>query len=139
MKGGKFRNTNVIYKAKIVTYNNINTYIGLSSNEIKKRIASHYTTINFKLNNKSYSQYTQATEWSKLVHNLERGNLNFKLNWKVVTSKPKAKYGVESCRLCLKETLLILESNDNCKNRRTELMNTYTRKLLFKNWKKAVT
>ena len=37
MKGGKFRNTNVIYKAKIVTYNNINTYIGLSSNEIKKK------------------------------------------------------------------------------------------------------
>ena len=58
MKGGKFRNTNVIYKAKIVTYNNINTYIGLSSNEIKKRIASHYTTINCKLDNKNYQQYT---------------------------------------------------------------------------------
>ena len=36
MKGGKCRKTNVIYKAKIVIDNNINIYIRLSSNEIKK-------------------------------------------------------------------------------------------------------
>ena len=65
MKRGKCRKTNVIYEANIVTDNNINTYIGLSSNEIKKRIAGQYTTINCKPENKNYQQYTQATELSK--------------------------------------------------------------------------
>ena len=35
-KGGKSRKANLIYEANIVTDNNTNTYIGLSSNEIKK-------------------------------------------------------------------------------------------------------
>ena len=36
MRGRKYRKTNVIYKAKIETENNINTYKGLSLNEIKQ-------------------------------------------------------------------------------------------------------
>ena len=54
MKVGQRRKTNVIYKPKIVTFDNINTYIGLSYNEIKKIIASHNTTINCKSDNKNY-------------------------------------------------------------------------------------
>ena len=55
MKVGQRRKTNVIYKPKIVTFDNINTYIGLSYNEIKKkRIASYNTTINCKSYNKNY-------------------------------------------------------------------------------------
>ena len=62
MKGGNCKKPNIIYEASIITDNNTKTYIGLSSNEIKKRIAGHHTTINCKPKNKIYQQYTHATE-----------------------------------------------------------------------------
>ena len=45
----KCRKTNVIYEANVVTDNNINTYIG--SNDNKKGIAGHYTTIKCESDN----------------------------------------------------------------------------------------
>ena len=72
MKSGKCTKNNVIYEANIINYNNVKTYIGLSSNEIIKKIAGHYTTINCKPENKNYQQYTQATELSKTVLRLKR-------------------------------------------------------------------
>ena len=78
---------------------------------------------------------TQATELSKTVHRLKRNNRNFKLNWKIVTSEPKARPGVETCRLCIKE------ANTNCINIRNEVMNIcrHMSKFLLKNWRSAVT
>ena len=122
MKGGNCRKANVIYEANIITDNDTKTYIGLSSNEIKKRIAGHYTTINCKPENKNYQQYTQATELSKTAHRLKSKNINFKVDWKIISSAAQARPGVDTCRLCLKEALLILQANDKCINRRTELM-----------------
>ena len=56
------------------------------------------------------------------MHRLKRNNVNFKLNWKIVSTEAKARPGVETCRICLKEALLILQSNDNYINTRTEHM-----------------
>ena len=111
------------------------------SNEIKKRITGHYTTINCKQENKNYQRYIQATELSKTVHRLKSKNVNFKVDWKIISSEAEARPGVDTCRLCLKEALLILQANDKCINRRTELMNTYRHmsKLLLKNWNSAIT
>ena len=141
MKGRNCRKENVIYEADIITENETKTYIGLSSNEIKKRIAGHYTTINCKPENKNFQQYSQATELSKAVHRLKSKNVNFKVEWKIISSETKAKPGVDTCRLCLKEALLILQANDKCINKRTELMNTcrHLSKFLLKNWRSAVT
>ena len=73
MKGGKCRKAIVIYEARIETESNINTYIDLNSNKIKKRIATYKTTINCKPDDNNYSQYAQATELYKLAHKLKIG------------------------------------------------------------------
>ena len=57
MKGGNCRKSTVIYQANLITDNNTYTFIGLSSNEIKKRVATYYTTINCKPENKNYHKY----------------------------------------------------------------------------------
>ena len=141
MKGRNCRKANVIYEANIITDVETKTYIGLSSNELKKRIASHYTTINCKPENKNYQKYTQSTELSKEIHRLKSKNINYKVDWKIIASEAKARPGVDTCRLCLKEALLILQANDKCINRRTELMNKcrHMSKFLIKNWRSAIT
>ena len=107
----------------------------------KKRTAGHYTTINYKPENKIYQQYTQATELSKTVHGLKSKNINFKVDWKMISSEAKAKTGVDTCSLCLKDALLILQANNKCINRRTELMNTcrHMSRFLLKNCSSAIT
>jgi len=120
MKGGNCRKSNVIHEAIIITNNKTKTFIGLSCNEIRKRVATHYTTINCKPKNKIYQKYIQATELSKAEHWLKSRNINFKIDWKIISSAAQARPEVDTCRLCLKEALLILQSNDNCINRRTD-------------------
>ena len=68
LEGGECRAENVIYQATIKTDNSSKIYIGLSANQLKKRIATHNTTINSKPNDKNYLQYKQATELFKLTH-----------------------------------------------------------------------
>ena len=84
LEGGECRAENVIYQATIKTENSSKIYIGLSSNQLKKRIATHNTTINSKPDDKNHLQYKQATELSKLIHKLKNENKNYKLTWKVL-------------------------------------------------------
>ena len=107
------RAENVIYQATIKTENSSKIYIGLSSNQLKKRIATHNTTINSKPDDKNHLQYKQATELSKIIHKLKNENKNYKLTWKIIKREKKSKPGTTTCRLCLKEALLILESDEN--------------------------
>ena len=51
--------------------NQTKTLIGLSSNEIKKRIATHKTIIKCKPDDNNYHKYVNAIEMSKLVHKLK--------------------------------------------------------------------
>ena len=53
---------------------------------------------------------------------LKNENQNYKTNWKILQREYKSKPGIITCRLCLKEPLLILESGTNFINSRTELM-----------------
>ena len=137
LNGGECRAENVIYQATIETDNTSKIYIGLSANQLKKRISTHNTTIKSKPNEKNYLKYKQATELSKLAHKLKNENQNYKISWKILQREKKSKPGIITCRLCLKEALLILESGTNCINRRTELMNScrHRNKFLLINWK----
>ena len=102
-----------------------------------KRISTHSTTIKSNPNEKNYLQYKQATELSKLTHKLKNENKKYKISWKILQREKKPKPGIMTCRLCLKEALLILESGTNCINKRTELMNScrHRNRFLLINWK----
>ena len=52
LEGGECRAENVIYQATIETEVESKTYIGISANQVKKRIATHKTTINSKPDDK---------------------------------------------------------------------------------------
>ena len=62
----------------------------------------------------------QATSLSKLKNE----NKYYKISRKILQRAKKSKPGTMTCRLFLKEALLILESGTNCINKRTELMNS---------------
>ena len=62
---------NVIYQATIKTDNSSKIYIGLSANQLEKRISTHNTTTKSKPNDKNNLRYKQATELSKLAHKLK--------------------------------------------------------------------
>ena len=89
LEGGKCRAENVIYQATIKTENESKIYIGLSANQLKKRIATHKTTINSKKEDRNYLQYKQATELSKLTHKLKNENKDYKLTWKILKREKK--------------------------------------------------
>ena len=139
LKGKECRRENVIYEAKIKTNNQTKSYIGLSSNEIKKRIATHKTTMNCKPGDKNYNKYVNATELSKLVHKLKDQNQPYEIQWTIKSALKEQKAGKETCKLCLTEALIILDQD--CINKRTELMGScrHQAKFLLKNWKKLKT
>ena len=97
-------NKNVLYQATVETEVESKTYIGISANQVKKRIATHKTTINSKPDDRNYLQYKQATELSKLTHKLKSENKNYKLTWKILKKENKSKPGAETCRLYLNKT-----------------------------------
>ena len=68
----KLQSKNVIYQAKIKINNEAESQIGLSANQLKKRLATHRTTISSKPEDRNYLQYKQATELSKTFTKIEK-------------------------------------------------------------------
>ena len=87
MKGEKCRAKNVINQATIKTSNEIKSYIGLSANPLKRRVATHRTTVNSKPEDRIYLQYKQATKLSKNIHKLKSENKNYELTWYIIERK----------------------------------------------------
>lgn len=141
LKGGNCRAKNVIYEATIKTDNECKSYIGLSANQLKKRIATHRTTMNSKPEDRNYLQYKQATELSKYIHKLKNENKNYELTWKILEREHQSRPRIETCRLCLKEALLILQADKNCLNKRSEVMSScrHRNKFLLFYWNETKT
>ena len=59
------------YQAKIRTENEDKIYVGLSANEIKKRILVHETTFKCRPEDENYHKYINSTELSKTIHQLK--------------------------------------------------------------------
>ena len=90
----------------------------------KKRIATHRTTINSKPEDRNYLRYKQATELSKYIHKLKNENKNYELNWNILERECQPRPRIETCRLCLKEALLIIQTDKNCINKTSEVMSS---------------
>ena len=140
LKGGNCRTENVIYEASVSAKNETKTYIGITANQLKKRISTHNTTINCKPDNRNYNKYVNSTELSKLIHKLKNEGEDYKLNWKILERVNKHQPGKTTCKLCLKEALKILQASNNCINKKSELMGScrHRNKFLLMNWKQAI-
>lgn len=141
LKGGNCRAKNVIYQATVKTDNATKSYIGLSANQFKKRVATHRTTINSNPEDRNYIQYKQATELSKYIHTLKNENKNYELTWTILEKEYESRPRIETCRLCLKEALKILQADKNCINKRSEVMSScrHRNKFLLFYWNESKT
>ena len=141
LKGGMCRAKNVIYQATIKTSNESKSYIGLSANPLKRRVATHRTTINSKPEDCNYLQYKQATELSKYIHKLKSENKKYEITWSIIERECQPRPRIETCRLCLKEALLILQADKNCINKRSEVMSScrHRNRFLLFNWNETKT
>ena len=93
---------NIIYEATVTTTSgNSRTYIGMTENEFKTRYNNH--KLSFKDRKRSHD-----TVLSKYIWNLKDGNIDYKINWRIIKRARAYKGNPSRCNLCLSEKLCIL-------------------------------
>ena len=108
----------VIYKADLTTTEGkMYSYIGLTENEFKKRWYAHQQS--FK-----NPKYRLSTELSKLVWELKDKDVEYNINWKIITRSNSYRAGERFCNLCLTEKLHVLKNVDSI-NKRSELTSKF--------------
>ena len=108
---------NIIYEATVTTTSgNSRTYIGMTENEFKTRYNNH------KLSFKD-RKHSHDTVLSKYIWNLKDGNIDYKINWRIIKRARAYKGNPSRCNLCLSEKLCILTSqNFSLLNKKSELV-----------------
>ena len=101
-------------------------YIGISEPPFKTRWLDHNKSFN-------HEQYRSNTELSKLIWTLKDKNIEFTIDWKIITKCNSYKAGLKSCNLCNTEKLYILK-NPGCINKKSEIISKcrHKRKFLIK-------
>lgn len=132
LKDQKFscRTKDVLYKATVISKNSKKYYIGLSATEFKARYSNHKSS--FKNIGKRNS-----TVLAKYVWELKEKNVDFEIEWEILKRAKSIKSGDRTCRLCLKEATLIVFADNECLNKRREVVSTcrHAKKLLLEsNW-----
>lgn len=132
-KGVGCRRKNVVYEATVTSEQDCKVYVGLTSSEFKKRYANHKT--DFK-----YEKKKNSTALASHVWDIKKKDKQYEIEWKIIDATSELKNGQKQCRLCLKESLAILnrlkEKKNNCLNQRNEILNTcrHGRTFLLKYW-----
>ena len=107
----------IIYQATVKTENEETfKYVGLSENKFILRYRQHLS--NFRnLNQKSQTSLTSK------IRNLNRRNINFELEWRILQTSHPYKPNGSNCRLCLLEIYWIIYHPDEATlNHRNEFM-----------------
>jgi len=102
---GKCLSSNIIYQATVSANNKKETYIGLTSTQFKTRYNNHKAS--FKHWNKR-----SATELSKYIWELKERNINYTIDWRIITKACSTHTGKNTCNLCIAEKLYIIRKRD---------------------------
>ena len=113
---GKCLTKSVVYQAEVLTTeNDVNKYIGVTTDEFKTRYRNHAKSFNNK-------KYATETELSKYIRKLNEAKKRYTVKWSLIKKVPAYKVGSRRCNLCLEEKLFLLKNkNNNLLNRRSEL------------------
>ena len=113
---GNCLKSSIVYRAEVKAADSIATYLGAAANSFKERYRNH--TLSF--NNKKYEF---STSLSKHVWNLKSNNKPFTISWTIAGKDPPYNPVAKLCKLCLLEkTLILISSEPNSINKRSELM-----------------
>ena len=115
IKGESCRTKNVVYQATVTTEETTRNYIGLAATEFKERFRNHKHTFNDK-------KKKNVSELSKLIWDLKEENEHFTIEWKFLRKVKKARARSITCNLCLEEAKEIMKKDQNCINKRNEIM-----------------
>ena len=125
---GNCLETSTVYmgKVNITRTGQIHKYIGISEPPFKSRWLDHNKTF-------SHERYRSSTELSKLIWDLKDKNIEFSIDWQIISKCNSYKAGLKSCNLCDTEKLYILK-NPDCINKKSELISKcrHKRKFLIK-------
>ena len=97
---------NIIYEATVTTTSgNARTYIGMTEHEFKMRYKNH------KLSFKD-RKHSHDTVLSKHIWDLMYGNIDYKINWRIIKRSSAYKGRPSRCNLCLAEKLCVLTAQN---------------------------
>ena len=130
--GGKCLLKNIIYQANITPETNTKnfnkeTYIGLTSNSFKARLANHRSS--FKNVNKKYSSKLAEYVWK-----LQENNVKYEIKWNLICRANTFSTVSNTCNLCINEKMYIVyfpemgslnsksELTSNCRHRSNLLL-----------------
>jgi len=116
---GKCMTEQLIYQAAVTTESNNSppqTYIGLTETSFKTRYNNH--TSSFRHSNKRNS-----TELSKYIWHLKDQDIDFSINWRIMSTAKSFNTNTKRCNLCLLEKFYIVyKPNSATLNNRNELV-----------------
>ena len=123
---GKCLTECIVYKATITAPEKpTKTYFGLTEGPFKTRYANH--TLSFRK-----EEYSNDTELSKYMWELENQDLEGTIKWEVEHRAVPYKCGTRKCDLCISEKLAIAIADPNTiLNRRSELISKCRHRIKF--------
>ena len=106
---------NIIYKATVITDNQTKFYVGSTGLSFKNRYTKH--KYSFK-----HEKHKNTTTLSQYIWKLKNSEVNFKIQWEILT-RTKNKYSLKNgCKLCNAEKIEILKvKKSESLNKRNEL------------------
>lgn len=115
---GECLESKIIYQATVKTESSSSTYIGLSEPPFKSRYSNHMTSFR-------HERYINSTELSKHVWDLKNKNMNYDINWKIISKASTYNPTSRRCQLCLSEKYFIICRPElGTLNKRSELVST---------------
>lgn len=123
---GKCRSSNIVYQATVKSGTTEETYVGVTKNEFKQRLANHEQSFRKKV-------YKHQTELSKHIWTLKDKGIDFVIKWKILRhAKPYSNIG-KRCHLCTMEKYYIIcHPKMATLNKRSELTCTCRHAAKFK-------
>ena len=114
---GLCKEKNIIYQATVTTSKSTKTYVGSSGRSFKERYNEHKQSFRNKDPNANY------TELAKHIHKLNKDNIQFTLNWKLLHRlKSNGQKLTRTCQTCNLERWEIARADKKLLlNRRSEL------------------
>ena len=98
---GKCRASSIIYQAIVKSDKGEESYVGLTKNEFKQRLANH----NQSFKNEAHKH---QTELAKHIWNLKDNNINFTIKWKILKYANAYSNVSKRCNLCIMEKYFII-------------------------------
>ena len=114
---GECLKSEIVYQATVehMNTNHVETYVGLSSQTFKARLAGH--TKSFK-----HRRYSSDTTLSAHVWKLRDEGVPFQLTWRIIDRGKAYDYIKKKCDLCIKEKYhIIFRPKSASLNKRNEL------------------